>query len=36
MAPADGRLRLVSVGTRAAGLGGSDLSAMVLARQFAH
>lgn len=33
---ADGRLRLVSVGTRAAGLGGSDLSAMVLARQFAH
>lgn len=33
---ADGRLRLVSVGTRAAGLGGSGLSAMVLARQFAH
>lgn len=33
---ADGRLRLVSIGTRAAGLGGSDLSAMALARQFAH
>lgn len=33
---ADGRLRLVSAGTRAAGLGGSALAAMVLARQYAY
>lgn len=33
---ADGRLRLVWAGTRAAGVGGADVSVSVLARQFAH